>query len=365
VSLDPFPAALSTEPDPLRAAAALASGLEPRGTSGTLGFLYATDRVKADLGPVLDILAERTGVADWIGTIGFGVIGGAEATYNGPGLAAMIVDWPRDQFAIYDKEPPDPIPPKGIVGGMPTAIVHVDPRRSFEESLQAIAARSGAYLVGGLTASRTKRYDQLAGRVAQGGISGVLLGPDIGVTIGVSQGCSAIGPVREITDVQENLVAGLDGEIALQALLKDLAVTDEADIRELLLSLHVGLPVPHCDTGDYVVRNIVGINTENGRVGVGDRVEVGQKLFFCRRDRAAATKDLLGMVEKLRKRSAVPRGALYVSCCARGPNMFESAAEEVALVRSVLGEVPLVGFYANGEISGDRIYGYTGVLSLF
>jgi small ligand-binding sensory domain FIST len=363
--LDPFRAALVTETDPLRAAEALADALEAQGTGGTLGFLYATDRLKADLAPIAEILAQRTGVTDWVGTIGFGVIGGGDAAYSTPGLAAMIADWPRDQFTLYDKEPPQPIPATGIMSGMPTAIVHVDPRRPFEEQLQAIAARSSAYLVGGLTASRTKRYDQLAGKLAEGGTSGVVLGPDIAVAIGVSQGCSAIGPVREITDIQENLVAALDGEAALQALLADLAVTEGADLRELLLSLHVGLPVPHCDTGDYVVRNIIGINTENGRIGVGDHVEVGQKMFFCRRDRAAATKDLLAMAERLRKRNPAPRGALYVSCCARGPNMFESAADEVALVRSVLGEVPLVGFYANGEISGDRIYGYTGVLALF
>jgi small ligand-binding sensory domain FIST len=363
--LDPFRAALSTEADPLRAAQALGDALEAKGKGGTLGFVYATDRLKGDLGAIMEVLAQRTGVADWVGTVGFGVIGGDDAAYNAPALAAMIVDWPREHFAIYDKEPPEPIAAAGRMSGMPTAIVHVDPRRPFEELLQAIAARSGAYLVGGLTASRTKRFDQLAGKVALGGTSGVLLGPDIGVAIGVSQGCSAIGPVREITAVQENLVAALDGEVALQALLKDLAVTEQADLRELLLSLHVGLPVPHCDTGDYVVRNIIGINTENGRVGVGDHVEVGQKLFFCRRDRAAATKDLLAMAERLRKRTTSPRGGLYVSCCARGPNMFESAAEEVALVRSMLGEIPLVGFYANGEISGDRIYGYTGVLALF
>ena len=47
------------------------------------------------------------------------------------------------------------------------------------------------------------------------------------------------------------------------------------------------------------------------------------------------------------------------------PNLFESATEEVALVQSALGDVPLVGFFANGEISGERIYGYTGVLALF
>jgi small ligand-binding sensory domain FIST len=113
------------------------------------------------------------------------------------------------------------------------------------------------------------------------------------------------------------------------------------------------------------VRNILGINTQNGRIGVAEEIAVGQKLFFCRRDRAAATKDLLAMAQKLRKRKETVQGGLYVSCCARGPNLFESAAEEVALVQSCLGDVPLVGFYANGEISGDRIYGYTGVLALF
>jgi small ligand-binding sensory domain FIST len=365
MALAPFRAALASDEDPQRAAHRLADDLLAQGSGGTVGFLYATDRLKTDLAPIVEILTQRTGVANWAGTVGFGVLAGAKAVYGEPALAAMIATWPENQFRFFDREPPDPIPAQGIMSGMPTAIVHVDPRRPFEDQLSAIAAKTGAYLHGGLTASRTKRYDQVAGKITQGGASGILLGPDIPVAIGVSQGCSAIGPVREITDIEENLVARLDGEVALQALLKDLAVTDEANLRELLLSLHVALPVPNCDTGDYVVRNILGINTQNGRIGVAEEIAVGQKLFFCRRDRAAATKDLLAMAQKLRKRKETVQGGLYVSCCARGPNLFESAAEEVALVQSCLGDVPLVGFYANGEISGDRIYGYTGVLALF
>jgi len=124
------------------------------------------------------------------------------------------------------------------------------------------------------------------------------------------------------------------------------------------------LLVPNCDTGDYLVRNIMGINTENGRIGVADHIAVGQKMFFCRRDREAATRDLSAMAEKLGKRSAPIHGGLYVSC-ARGPNLFESAGDEVARVKAALGNIPLVGFYANGEISGERIYGYTGTLTPF
>jgi small ligand-binding sensory domain FIST len=45
--------------------------------------------------------------------------------------------------------------------------------------------------------------------------------------------------------------------------------------------------------------------------------------------------------------------------------MFGSAQQEVAYVQEILGGVPLAGFYANGEIAGERIYGFTGVLALF
>jgi small ligand-binding sensory domain FIST len=31
----------------------------------------------------------------------------------------------------------------------------------------------------------------------------------------------------------------------------------------------------------------------------------------------------------------------------------------------VLGDFPLVGFFANGEIFHDRLYGYTGVPAVF
>ena len=99
------------------------------------------------------------------------------------------------------------------------------------------------------------------------------------MSIGISQGCSAIGPTRTITDTYEGLVATIDGEPALQALLNDLSAGPDADLRILLQALHVGLPVPHCDTADYVVRNIAGVDTEKGYVAVADNIEVGQEFF--------------------------------------------------------------------------------------
>jgi small ligand-binding sensory domain FIST len=100
-------------------------------------------------------------------------------------------------------------------------------------------------------------------------------------------------------------------------------------------------------------------------VAIGAAVEPGDELVFCRRDAAAAREDLAGMLERLKAAAPRPRGALYFSCVARGEHMFGSRGAELALVRQVLGEVPLVGFFCNGEICHDRLYGYTGVLTLF
>jgi small ligand-binding sensory domain FIST len=50
---------------------------------------------------------------------------------------------------------------------------------------------------------------------------------------------------------------------------------------------------------------------------------------------------------------------------ARGAALFGDAGVETGLIRETLGEFPLIGFFANGEISRDRLYGHTGVLTLF
>ena len=71
------------------------------------------------------------------------------------------------------------------------------------------------------------------------------------------------------------------------------------------------------------------------------------------------------MVADVKRRVEVPpKAALYFSCIARGPNLFGQGSVELTTISDILGDVPLIGFFANGEISNDRLYGYTGVLSL-
>jgi small ligand-binding sensory domain FIST len=128
----------------------------------------------------------------------------------------------------------------------------------------------------------------------------------------------------------------------------------------------VSFPVPGSDTGDYLVRNLIGIDPARGWIAIGAMIESGRTIRFVRRDRAAAEEDLIRMLAGLKRRLAGrPRAGLYFSCLARGPNLFGPNSEEIAILRRELGEFPLTGMFCNGEISNARLYGYTGVLTLF
>jgi small ligand-binding sensory domain FIST len=369
-------AAFATGNDFRQAVDSVAERLSAQGEGGSLGLVYVTDKLNGRLRTIVAQLRERTGIEDWVGTVGLGVMCGRDAAFDEPAIAAMITNWPKDQYQLYDGVPSEAWSPPAAAArnghailGMMTALVHADPRNpKYPGLLGSLSAASGAYLVGGVTASRSEFFDQVAGKTAEGDVSGVLLGPGIAVAVGVSQGCSAIGPVRSVTAATDNLITRLEEGTPFQALLADLDIKDIQDqdaLREALQALHVALPVPNCDTGDYVVRNLVSIDLKSGGIAIAEPVEPGRKLFFCRRDRAAATKDLQAMLHKVQARSSQRNGAVYISCCGRGPNLFGSAAEEARLVQNELGDLPLIGFYANGEIAGERLYGYTGVLAVF
>ena len=116
-----------------------------------------------------------------------------------------------------------------------------------------------------------------------------------------------------------------------------------------------------------MVRNILGVDPQHKLLAIGDSVNTGDSILFCQRDRTGAEEDLIRMLRDLKQRSAgsIPRGGVYFSCLGRGRNTFGEELSEMTLVQRELGDVPLVGFFANGEIGHRRLYGYTGVLTLF
>lgn len=340
---------------------------------GNLGFLYVTDALAEHMDQVLARFRGATGVPHWVGTVGLGICATGVEYYKEPAVAAMVGQFPEGSFRVFPsviKDVEDFAARHGdwIAEHQPyLGLVHGDPSNPYTEALvKQIAERTSAgFLVGGLASSGDKVFS-FADGITQGGVSGVLFSEQVPVLTRLSQGCSPIGPQRRVTEAQRNIMMELDGAPALDALKSDIGEILSRDLTRIGGYIFAGLPITGSDTGDYLVRNLVGIDPGQGLVAIGDMVEPGAKVMFCRRDAETAREDLIRMLDGVLKAlKGIPRGGVYVSCLGRGVNLFGPGSEELGLIRAKLGEFPLVGFYANGEISQDRLYGYTGVLTLF
>jgi small ligand-binding sensory domain FIST len=345
-------------------------------TGANIGFVYVTDTLDGDLPLIAEKLKEATGVENWIGTIGFGVMVAGREYFETPALVAMLGVLPEDAFKILPTvEKPGDLLPDNVMNWAGRAnpmlgVVHADPRNAYiGDILNSITDDTDALLVGGLTASRGKQA-QIAGGLTEGGVSGVLFGDDMAVVTGLSQACSPVGDIHEVTKARENILIELDGRPALDVFREDIGEVLSRNLDRVGGYIHAALPISADengdDAGDYLVRNVVGIDPDSGLVAIGERIAEGDRVMFVRRDGPSAAEDLNRMLSDVTGRAGRPaKAALYYSCVARGPNLFGPDSEELKSVQAALGaDVPLVGFFANGEISKNRLYGYTGVLTL-
>lgn len=355
------------------AAKTCADALMPVPDGANLGFLYVTSTLGEHLGSVLTFLRERTRVQHWVGTIGLGVCAVGREYFDGAVVSAMVASLPESAFHVFG---PDIVGGRALVASAADwfaqtqpvlGVVHGDPRDArMTGTLAALSGEAGLFLVGGIAAAQGAPPRQIADRIVEGGLSGVVLAPDIAVVTGLTQGCSPIGPVRHITEANENIVMGIDERPALDVFKEDIGELLSRDLRRVAGRIFAGIPVRGSDTGDYLVRNLMAIDTERQWLAVAEKVAPGDRILFCRRDPTTARDDLQRMLDGLKRRvSGAPRAGLYFSCVARGPNLFAPESEELKAIQAAFGDFPIVGFFGNGEIAHDRLYGYTGVLALF
>ena len=336
---------------------------------GTLGFLYATGALAGQLEEILAVVKRISGIGDWTGSVGLGIVGDTEV-FGQPALAALALDLPKNAYRLVPNlTQPGETPADleaWIADKRPAlGVVHADPRLpNIADTLADLAETTGAYLVGGLS-SGDDGFAQIAGRVVDEGLSGVLIAGDVNVSVGLSQGCAALGPVHRVTSAEENVIAEIDGRDALDLFRDAAGVRPGGDLRQAAMNTLLAFPTPGSDTNDYLVRHLTGIDPDNGLIAVGHTVEPGDRVFFVRRDEEAAAQDLARMLARTKSRLTKPKAGLYFSCLARGPNMFGPDSAERALLRETLGDIPIAGMFCNGEISNARLYGYTGILALF
>lgn len=385
----------ATHPD-WRAALALAAaqvdGQRARQDAGalSLGFVYFTDHYGAHAAALHAELRERWPGVAWVGCVGVGVCASGAEYIDEPALVLMLAALPAGSFEVFSgARKLQRIEPY-------TALVHADPATpDLPELITEMSDRTATgYLFGGLASSRAGAQ-HIADGAWQGGLSGVAFSREVGLISRVTQGCQPIGPTREVTACERNIVTHLDGQPAMPCLLKDLGLTDLADPRVALLRLRAtlaGLTDPGRAAlghggqfgADTKVRHIVGLDPAREAVAVAEVVQPGMRLAFCQRDVQAARRDLVRICSEIRDEvetqaesaqlQAVPapaeasariRGAIYVSCTGRGGPHFGGPSAELKAIQHALGEVPLAGFFAAGEIARHHLYGYTGVLTVF
>jgi small ligand-binding sensory domain FIST len=416
-----FPYAHATHPQwPMAAALVLAQlraqmALPSYATTPTLALLYITDHYANQAEQIVEHLgAELPLVTDWAGTVGVGILANNAEYWNEPAMAVMLLDLPSDQYRVFSG-----VAPLGMGFEAHTALVHADGETSdVAELIAEMAARTDSgYVFGGLSSSRNRNLQFAIGGdgniqghgaasgVFAGGLSGVAFGPNVALISRVTQGCMPLSAARKITEADHNVVISLDGEPALDVMLDELQVSLDRpqEALEAVRATLVGLAktpavlsdrAPVRATGnfgdDVVVRHIIGLDPGRRGIAVADLVQAGTQLAFCRRNVQAARADLTRICAEIREElepeevslavahalqdaaidgAAHPArqiaGAVYVSCSGRGGPHFGGDSAEMQIVRRALGDVPLVGFFAGGEIARSQLYGYTGVLTVF
>lgn len=349
--------------------------LGPIPAAANLGFVYVGDTLAGHLDVILQRLRSAAPQVHWTGSVGTAICATDHEYYDTSALAVMVGAFAAETFR--------PLPVcSDVAAALPPelsdwcrrqgycfALVHGDPANTETPALvEAIAAAMPAgFINGGLTSSNTGNYQIADGAAVSGGVSGVLFAPEANVVTDHTQGCSPIGPAHEITKAQVNIAVTLDGRPALEVMKEEIGETLARDLQRIAGYIFVALPVAGSDTGDYLVRHLLALDTGKGMVAVGDYLDGYQRLMFCRRDGNTAREDMRLMLERIRKRvdGRTIRGGVYVTCVGRGRHQFGDQSEELRLISAALGEFPLVGFFASGELYNGRLYGYTGVLTLF
>jgi small ligand-binding sensory domain FIST len=338
-----------------------------------LGFLYATDQLARQLADLVSALRQAYPRVHWVGTLGDGICAGSQEIYETAAVAVMVGSFPVANFGLLRETPRGPVsrmdPPAWLLDAEPLfALLHADPSNPETAAwLQTLAQHPDRpFINGGITSSQGAQLQVFDG-VISGGISGVLFGSEVELITDHTQGCSPIGPVHQLSRSDENLLISIDERPALEVMREEMGEVLSRDLQRAGGYIFAALPISGSDSGDYLVRNLIGIDEASGVIAVGDYLQDQQQIMFCRRDGNSARQDMQHMLDRLKRRliGRQIRGGIYVSCLGRGRYQFGPDSEELGMISASLGPFPLVGFFANGELYNGRIYGYTGVLTLF
>ncbi len=359
-------------------------GADPTVLSLFIGSTHQRDYVRLHR-----MLREAYPEAAVIGASAGGTIGGGRELEEGAGLAVTAAYLPGVEARAFHLEPGGvPLPSasalwRDVVGvprdATPAFIVLPDPYTSpVHAVLEGLDNTfEGSTIIGGLASGMQEAGEGAlftGDDVHAAGTAGIALWGNLRVDAVVAQGCRPIGAPMFVTRGHENLITGLDGRSparVLQELYEQLDNDDQARLRH---SLFVGLVMEDSlevyEQGDFLIRNIVGLDGDNGALAIGAEVRPNTVVQFHLRDAETSAAELRAMLESRRDvGEPAPAGALMFSCLGRGRGLYGKPDYDTSIIRGVYPSLPVGGFFCNGEIGpvqgATHQHGYTTVLGLF
>ena len=339
------------------------------------------------------LVAERFDNALLVGCSGGGVIGAATEVENRPGLALTAAHLPNVRmtpFHIqYGALPDGDAPPDewGTLVGMPVGsevdfLILADPfSMQGEQLLMGLDyAFPRSAKIGGLASGAHQQGGNalfLGNETHTEGVVGVAFEGDVQIDTVVAQGCRPIGDPMHITSSRRNILLEVDGRTPFEVLKEIFMTLDERDRELAQHSLFLGVVMDELNDdpqlGDFLIRNIVGVDAQRGALAVGEMLKEGQTVQFHLRDAETSSQDLSAMlgqyVAGLPEVGESEAGALLFQCLGRGSYLYGRPDHDTNMFTELVGSVPLTGFFCNGEIGqvGDAtfLHGYTSSFGIF
>ena len=372
-----------------------------------LGLIFISSAFASEYSRLMPLLEELLPIPALIGCGGGGVIGTnrsgmTEEVEGSPAVSLSLARLPGVNvrtFHVEAEQMPDlDSPPDTWVDllGVPAQeepqfIILADPFSSkINDFLQGLDyAYPGAPKVGGLAGGDGTRgvalfcNYQLYGE----GTVGVALSGNIVLETIVAQGCRPIGRPYRVTEGERNILLKIEeqtddrgfggtGRSPLEA-LRELVQTLSEEDRELAQhSLFVGVVSDEfklvLEPGDFLIRNLLGVDPKVGAIAIGDRVRLGQRIQFHLRDARTSAEDLEMLLDRYQQgaeyRATSSAGALMFSCLGRGEGLYGEPNFDSRLFGRYLNNIPLSGFFCNGDIGpvggNTFLHGYTSVFGI-
>ena len=376
---------ISTQADATAAVAEAAEALrqELGELTADLIVVFASPHYRDSMVRLPSLIRDRFPGARLIGCTGGGIIGAGREIEHRPALSITAASLPGVQLHPFhfdlDELPSTPAAWHRVVDPSldPAFLLLPEPFSCDIELLLngldaafPAARKVGGVASGGRGAGSNALF--LDGEMLRDGVVGLGLTGNVVIDTLVAQGCRPIGTPLIITRCEDNIILELGGQPALTVLRTLFDTLDGRDRELFRSSLFLGVQmkddVIEYRHGDFLIRNMMGINPDRNAVVVGGLMKPYQAVQFHLRDAEASAEDLRQHLDAYCRSGNKPAGALLFSCLGRGENLYGQPDHDSNLVISYLGNLPVGGFFCNGEIGpvGDTTFqhGYTSSFAL-